>query len=80
MYLLCDKLGIDYDKVVEYATLDDRLGVTHWNVPGPDGDFGFGGHCFPKDTKAFLYYAKLKKADLSILKSAIDKNNKLRKN
>ena len=22
-------------------------------VPGPDGDRGFGGACFPKDTEAF---------------------------
>ena len=54
MYQLCNKLDIDYDKVVEYATMDDRLGKSHWNVPGHDGDFGFGGHCFPKDLAALL--------------------------
>ena len=54
IYELCDKLGIDYDKVVEYATLDDRLGHSHWSVPGPDGDYGFGGHCFPKDLAALI--------------------------
>ena len=47
MYRLCDKLGIDYDKVIEYATYDERLGKSHWSVPGPDGDYGFGGHCLP---------------------------------
>ena len=30
-------------------TYDERLGKTHWMVPGHDGDFGFGGHCFPND-------------------------------
>ena len=45
---ICDALHIDHDKVVEYATLDTRLGRTHWNVPGPDGHLGFGGTC---DTK-----------------------------
>lgn len=54
IYQLCDKLEIDYDKVVEYATLDERLGKSHWSVPGPDGDFGFGGHCFPKDLAALI--------------------------
>ena len=49
MDLVCGQIGIDYDKVVEYATYDERLGKSHWAVPGPDGDFGFGGHCFPKD-------------------------------
>ena len=55
IYQLCDKLNIDYDKVVEYATYDDRLGKSHWNVPGHDSDFGFGGHCFPKDLAALIH-------------------------
>ena len=54
IYDLCRSLNIDYDKVVEYATLDPRLGHSHWSVPGPDGDFGFGGHCFPKDLAAII--------------------------
>ena len=29
---ICDKLDIDYDKVVEYAILDERLGKTHFGV------------------------------------------------
>ena len=47
MYELSNALGIDYDKVIEYATYDERLGKSHWSVPGPDGDLGFGGHCLP---------------------------------
>ena len=27
-------------------------------VPGPDGDLGYGGHCFPKDMNAILYVAQ----------------------
>lgn len=54
IYQLCGKLSIDYDKVVEYATHDERLGNSHWSVPGHDGDFGFGGHCFPKDLSALI--------------------------
>ena len=38
------KLNLDYDKVVEYTLLDKRIGKTHFNVPGHDGDLGFGGH------------------------------------
>ena len=26
---------------------------THTQVPGPDGKFGYGGKCFPKDIEAF---------------------------
>ena len=29
MNLICDKLGIDYDKVVEYSIYDERLGKSH---------------------------------------------------
>jgi|TARA_R100001129_G_C5304119_1_gene243275 UDPglucose 6-dehydrogenase len=54
MYSVCEQIGIDYDKVVEYATYDERLGKSHWAVPGPDGDFGFGGHCLPKDLSAIV--------------------------
>ncbi len=79
MYLLCDKLGIDYDKVVEYATLDDRLGVTHWNVPGPDGDFGFGGHCFPKDLRALISICDEYDLDSDVLRSVMYTNDKVRK-
>ena len=52
-----DGYNIDYDKVVEYAKFDKRLGDSHWSVPGPvpthDGRYvrGFGGHCFPKDIR-----------------------------
>jgi len=58
IYQLCNEVGADYDKVIEYATMDERLGDSHWGVPGHDGDFGFGGHCFPKDLAAFLYLTK----------------------
>lgn len=58
MYQICQGLGIDYDKVIEYARYDDRLGNSHWSVPGPDGDYGFGGHCFPKDIAALVCTAK----------------------
>ena len=55
IYQLCEKVGADYDKVIEYSTMDERLGESHWGVPGHDGDFGFGGHCFPKDLSALLH-------------------------
>ncbi len=52
MYEICEGLDIDYDKVIEYACYDDRLGKSHWAVPGPDGDFGYGGHWEHKDDRA----------------------------
>lgn len=78
MYQICQGLGIDYDKVIEYARYDERLGNSHWSVPGPDGDFGFGGHCFPKDIAALQHLAGTMKIDTTILNAAIDKNTSVR--
>ncbi len=47
IYSLCEKLDIKYDDVIEATMHDPRIGNSHYNVPGPDGDRGFGGHCFP---------------------------------
>tara|TARA_R100000458_G_C8253843_1_gene230268 strand:+ start:141 stop:980 length:840 start_codon:yes stop_codon:yes gene_type:complete len=77
MYQICEKFDMDYDKVVEYATLDERLGVTHWSVPGPDGDFGFGGHCLPKDLSALIEVAD--DLDVDVLRSTKHTNDKVRK-
>jgi UDPglucose 6-dehydrogenase len=57
MYDICKASEIDYDKVCEYALYDTRIGKSHLAVPGPDGDRGFGGHCFPKDLEAMIYFA-----------------------
>ena len=78
MYGICQGLGIDYDKVIEYARYDDRLGNSHWSVPGPDGDFGYGGHCFPKDIAALRFIAEDLMVDTTMLSSTIQKNAKVR--
>lgn len=80
MYHMCQKLDIDYDKVTEYALHDARIGRSHLSVPGPDGDFGFGGHCFPKDLNALIYLAKILGVDTELLEAVDSKNNKLRSN
>jgi len=78
IYQLCQGLNIDYDKVIEYARYDDRLGNSHWSVPGPDGDFGFGGHCFPKDIAALQFLAKQLNVDTTMLTATIEKNTQVR--
>ena len=80
IYQICEKLKVDYDKVVEYATLDDRLGKTHWQVPGPDGDYGFGGHCLPKDLSALIHIAMKLDVDINVLNAVEEANDVVRKN
>ena len=75
MKIICDEIGIDYDKVVEYATYDERLGKSHWAVPGPDGDYGFGGHCLPKDVSAIV-----SQFSSMLLKTVLKVNNEVREN
>ena len=78
MNLICDRLGIDYDKVVEYSIYDERLGKSHWAVPGPDGHYGFGGSCFPKDMQAIINFAESLGIEPSVLKGTWSKNLDIR--
>lgn len=66
-----------WEQFTEILQTDPRMGKTHMQVPGPDGSFGFGGHCFPKDTKALLHYANKLQADLGVLKTAVKLNDKV---
>ena len=68
----------NWEQFTEMLSSDPRMGNTHMKVPGPDGKFGFGGHCFPKDTKAFLNYANKQNVKLDVLKTAVKINNATR--
>lgn len=83
MYQICEALdksglNVDYDKVVEYAKYDSRLGSSHWSVPGPDGHRGYGGHCFPKDVNAMIDVAKTLGVKPTMLAAAWQKNLEVR--
>jgi UDPglucose 6-dehydrogenase len=71
-------LDIDYDKVVEYAKRDLRLGDSHWAVPGPDGNRGFGGHCFPKDLNALSFIARQHDVKPTVMDAVWEKNLEVR--
>lgn len=53
IYDLCDKMGLKYDNVRAGVLLSGYINEPHTQVPGPDGKFGYGGKCFPKDVNAF---------------------------
>ena len=57
MYEIADKCGANWSEAVEGFVRDGRIGHSHMNVPGPDGKFGFGGSCFPKDINALISFA-----------------------
>jgi len=78
LYNLANKAGLNYDIVSNLVKQDQRIGSSHMMVPGPDGQLGFGGACFPKDTEALVNYAKSVGVDLSVLITATQKNTMLR--
>lgn len=60
---LCDALGADVTQVARGIGLDTRI--------GPDflqAGIGFGGYCFPKDLRAFIFLAGEYGVDFSLLK------------
>ena len=73
---LCERLGVDYEQVRLYTTLDNRIGESHTTITD---ERGFGGHCFPKDTKALTVTANKYEANLTILEQAIEYNKSIRK-
>ena len=58
MKLISDKVDADWETAIHGFILDDRIGPSHNTVPGPDGKFGFGGSCFPKDIQALISFCK----------------------
>jgi nucleotide sugar dehydrogenase len=78
MRLISDAVNADWDKLVEGFIRDGRIGSSHTNVPGPDGKFGFGGSCFPKDIQALIHFADEIDIDLPVLKGAWETNLKVR--
>jgi UDPglucose 6-dehydrogenase len=46
-------MGADYANVHSGCLLSGYINEMHTKVPGPDGKFGYGGKCFPKDVNAF---------------------------
>jgi UDPglucose 6-dehydrogenase len=78
LYNLSQALGINYDKVASMIRVDPRIGKSHMQVPGPDGSFGFGGACFPKDTIALIKFAEQYNVQMNVLDTVVKKNLILR--
>ena len=56
--LLSDKIGANWDHALNGFASDGRIGDSHLDVPGHDGDLGYGGKCFPKDVCALIDFGK----------------------
>jgi len=74
----CDALNLNWRGVKQVLDMDPRLGKGYWDQPGPDGRYGFGGGCLPKDTAAMSTLM----TDMQIAESyaawAVERNKTLR--
>jgi len=68
---LCESVGADVQMVAKGMGLDQRIGSKFLHT-GP----GYGGSCFPKDTRALLTIAEESGAELAIVRSAVDANER----
>ena len=65
----CERAGADIREVARGMGADSRIGG-HFLRPGP----GYGGSCFPKDTKAMVHMAAACGVDMSLIRTAIEGN------
>jgi UDPglucose 6-dehydrogenase len=79
-YALYDALGgTDWQDVIEALKTDTRVGAEHLQVPGPDGDKGFGGKCFPKDLRALTSLAEDMATPRNVMYATWATNKEVRK-
>ncbi|MBX7111865.1 MAG: nucleotide sugar dehydrogenase [Dehalococcoidia bacterium] len=67
---LCDEVGADVDEVARGMQLDTRIGAGFLAA-----GVGYGGSCFPKDTRALTYLASSRGRRMRLLESVIQVNN-----
>jgi len=78
MYDLCQALKIDYNRVMECAAADKRIGRSHLEI-FHKGYRGYGGKCLPKDIKSLIQKGNELGVDLKLLKITEKINNQLLK-
>ena len=79
LYDICLNTGMNFDIVRQILASDQRIGADHTMVPGFDGMRGWGGHCFPKDTNAFIQWSKAIGSPLTLVEHAVQYNKTVRK-
>lgn len=78
IYEISEKLGVDYEKLKTLFKLDKRIGDYGTRVPGPDGKFGYGLSCLPKETRGMMKLQEELGIDNYVLQEIIKRNNYFR--
>lgn len=78
LYVLCKKLNVQYDNVMQLMLRNGWINPMHTRVPGTDGKLSYGGMCFPKDTNALLQFMKKHETRHDVLSAVIAERNDMR--
>jgi len=78
LYLLCEKMGCDYNTVKNLMLKNKWINPMHTNVPGSDGKLSYGGYCFPKDTNALLNHMRREGTHCKVLEATVLERNMMR--
>jgi UDPglucose 6-dehydrogenase len=71
---LCDEIGADVNVIAEAMGMDGRISPKFLH-PGP----GFGGSCFPKDTRALIKIGEHYHTDMSLVREVVKINENQRR-
>lgn len=78
MYDVAQEIGVPYEELRNLWLSDGRVGNSHHDVPGHDGDRGYGGKCFPKDVRAFIKWAEKNGVNVDTLVATDRTNERVR--
>lgn len=74
MYDVAQQTGANFAEMIDILEAQPWMGTHHFQVPGPDGQRGFGGPCLPKDTQAIV-----NKYNVELLATVLKLNETYRK-
>lgn len=77
--LTCKRMGVRFEDVKGTMLRNGWINPMHTDVPGSDGQFSYGGACFPKDTSALRDFMKRQGVPCEIIEACISERNKMRK-
>ena len=76
--LLCDKMDIKYNNVIELMLKNGWINPMHTTIPGHDGELSFGGKCLPKDINALCALCNSLDSPNEVIQAVVNENHDMR--
>lgn len=74
MSVLARALSLNWETVLTSVLADGRITANHTRVPGPDGKYGFGGTCLPKDLASMVCHLRSSGITPHVTNAALTRN------